>query len=50
MRKPMQVLGIVMILFVVSRVDVLAGYELFANLILAVLGVVVVVAAERAPA
>jgi hypothetical protein len=73
MRKPMQVLGIVMILqgisgaidhlavqpffgpllnffnrFVIPRVDVLAGYELFANLILAVLGVVVVTFAERA--
>ena len=33
--------------FVVSRVDALAGYELFANLILAVLGIVVVAAAER---
>ncbi len=32
---------------VVSRVDFLAGYELFANLILAVLGVVVIVAAGR---
>lgn len=35
--------------FVLPRVDVLAGRELFANLILAILGVVVVVAAaERA--
>jgi|GEM_PF-1073288 len=73
MRKPMQVLGVVMILqgvsgaidhlavqpffgpllnffnrFVVPRVDLLAGYELFANLILAVLGFVVVTVAERA--
>lgn len=73
MRKPMQLLGIVMILqgisgaidhlavqpffgpllnlfnrVVIPRVDLLAGYELFANLILAVLGVVVVIAAEPA--
>jgi len=34
--------------FVVPRVDLLAGYELFANLILAVLGLVVVTVAERA--
>jgi hypothetical protein len=33
--------------FVLPRVDVLAGYELFANLTLAVLGIVVTVAAER---
>lgn len=33
---------------IVPRVDFLAGYELFANLILAVLGVVVVIAAESA--
>jgi hypothetical protein len=71
MRKPVQLLGIVMVLqgvsgaidhlavqpffgpvlnffnrFVVPRLDVLDGYELFANLILAILGVVVVVAAE----
>jgi len=73
MRKPVQLLGIVMVLqgvsgaidhlavqpffgpllnffnrFVVPRVDLLAGYELFANLILAVLGFVVVTVAERA--
>jgi hypothetical protein len=73
MRKPIQLLGIVMILqgisgaidhlavqpffgpllnlfnrVVIPRVDLLAGYELFANLILAVLGVVVVIAAEPA--
>ena len=73
MRKPIQLLGIVMVLqgvsgaidhlaiqpffgpllnffnrFVVPRVDVLTGYELFANLILAVIGVVVVIAAESA--
>jgi hypothetical protein len=73
MRKPIQLLGIVMVLqgvsgaidhlavqpffgpllnlfnrAVVPRVDLLAGYELFANLILAVLGVVVVIAAEPA--
>jgi hypothetical protein len=72
MRKPVQLLGIVMLLqgvsgtidhlavqpfmglflnffnrFVIPRVDVLAGYELFANLTLAVLGIVVTVAAER---
>jgi hypothetical protein len=34
--------------FILPRVDVLAGHELFANLILAVLGVVVVIAAEPA--
>jgi hypothetical protein len=32
---------------VVQRFDVFDGYELYANLILAVLGVVVIVAAER---
>ncbi|GGL19076.1 hypothetical protein [Planomonospora parontospora] len=32
---------------VVERVDFFAGYEIYANLILAVLGVVVVVAADR---
>ncbi|GAA3762954.1 hypothetical protein HDA32_005898 [Spinactinospora alkalitolerans] len=32
---------------VIPRVDFLTGYELYANLSLAVLGVVVVVAAER---
>jgi antibiotic biosynthesis monooxygenase (ABM) superfamily enzyme len=34
--------------FVVPRVDVLAGYELFANLILAALGAVLVLTADRA--
>lgn len=34
---------------IIPRVDVLTGYELFANLALAALGVVVVIAAERAP-
>lgn len=33
--------------FVISRLAVLDGYELFANLILAALGVAVVVIAER---
>ncbi|MGW0809502.1 hypothetical protein [Nonomuraea sp. NPDC002799] len=33
--------------FVVERLDVLEGYEIFTNLILAILGVVVVVAAVR---
>jgi hypothetical protein len=72
MRKPVQLLGVVMVLqgvsgaidhvaaqplfgiflnlynrLVVQRVDFLAGYELFVNLILAVLGLIVVVAAER---
>jgi hypothetical protein len=32
---------------VIPRVDLLTGYELFANLTLAVLGAVLVVAAER---
>jgi hypothetical protein len=32
---------------VVQRLDFLAGYELYANLILAILGVVVIVAAKR---
>jgi hypothetical protein len=34
---------------ILPRLDFLAGYELFANLILAVLGVIVVVAAVRIP-
>ena len=75
MRKPIQLLGVVMVLqgvsgaidhiarqpifgtflnlynrLVVQRLDFLSGYELYANLILAALGVVVVVAAERMPA
>nr|WP_062428903.1 hypothetical protein [Herbidospora daliensis] len=33
--------------FVVERVDALQGYEIFANLILAVLGIVVMAAASR---
>lgn len=33
--------------FVVERLDVLEGYEIFTNLILAILGVVVIVAAAR---
>ncbi|MBG0832091.1 hypothetical protein HS041_30770 [Planomonospora sp. ID67723] len=32
---------------IVNRLDFLAGYELFANLSLAVLGVAVVIAADR---
>ncbi|GAA4512295.1 hypothetical protein [Nonomuraea ferruginea] len=34
---------------IIPRIDVLTGYELFANLALAALGVVLVIAAERAP-
>jgi hypothetical protein len=44
-------LGLFLDLFdraVVGRVGLLAGHEVFANSILAVLGVVVIVAAERA--
>ncbi|WP_405144153.1 hypothetical protein OG589_40925 [Sphaerisporangium sp. NBC_01403] len=33
---------------VIPRVDLLTGYELYANLSLAVLGLVLVIAAERA--
>ncbi|MDA0632371.1 hypothetical protein OUY22_03010 [Nonomuraea sp. MCN248] len=33
---------------IIPRVDALAGYELFANLSLAALGVVLILAAERA--
>ncbi|MEV6867712.1 hypothetical protein AB0M44_42835 [Streptosporangium subroseum] len=72
MRKPIQLLGIVMILqgisgaidhlavqpffgiflnffnrVILPRLDALTGYELFANLILTALGVVVVIAAEQ---
>jgi hypothetical protein len=72
MRKPIQLLGIVMVLqgisgaidhlaaqpffglflnffnrVILPRLDALTGYELFANLILAALGVVVVIAAEQ---
>jgi hypothetical protein len=37
--------------FVIPRIDALKGYEVFANLILAALGGVIVIAAERmAPA
>ncbi|WP_020669404.1 hypothetical protein [Amycolatopsis nigrescens] len=32
---------------VIPRIDFLAGYELFANLFLAVLGLVIAIAAER---
>ncbi|MGW0483319.1 hypothetical protein [Nonomuraea sp. NPDC003214] len=35
---------------IIPRVDFLTGYELFANLALAAIGVVLVIAAERAPA
>lgn len=35
---------------VIPRIGALTGYELFANLALAALGVVLVIAAERAPA
>ncbi|MFI6705200.1 hypothetical protein ACIBF7_02125 [Nonomuraea sp. NPDC050478] len=34
---------------IIPRIDVLTGYELFANLALAALGIVLVIAAERAP-
>ncbi|MEV4835612.1 hypothetical protein AB0K05_13875 [Nonomuraea sp. NPDC049486] len=34
---------------IIPRIDVLTGYELFANLALAALGVVLMIAAERAP-
>lgn len=34
---------------ILPRLEFLAGYELFANLTLAVLGAVVVIAAERIP-
>ncbi|MFC5813918.1 hypothetical protein [Nonomuraea harbinensis] len=34
---------------IIPRVDLLTGYELFANLALAALGVVLMIAAERAP-
>jgi hypothetical protein len=34
---------------IIPRLDFLTGYELFANLALAALGVVLVIAAERAP-
>ncbi|WP_030905294.1 hypothetical protein [Streptosporangium amethystogenes] len=47
------VLGVVLNFFnrvVVNNVAFLEGYEIYANLILAVLGIVVTVAAERAPA
>jgi hypothetical protein len=33
--------------FVIPRIDALAGYELFANLVVAVVGAVVMVAASR---
>ncbi|MFG1945982.1 hypothetical protein [Nonomuraea sp. NPDC048826] len=35
---------------IIPRIDALTGYELFANLTLAVLGVVLIVAAGRTPA
>ncbi|MFC3995625.1 hypothetical protein ACFOVU_06855 [Nocardiopsis sediminis] len=35
--------------FVIPRVDALAGYELFANLVIAVLGISVIAAAARLP-
>lgn len=44
--------GIVLNFFnrvIIPRVDALTGYELFANLALAALGVVLIIAAERAP-
>jgi hypothetical protein len=72
MRKPIQLLGIFLVLqgvsglidhlavqpffgvvlnffnrIVIPRVGFLAGHEIFANLVLAALGVVVVIAAER---
>ncbi|GGP03814.1 hypothetical protein LDL08_29060 [Nonomuraea glycinis] len=46
------VMGIVLNFFnrvIIPRVDLLTGYELFANLALAALGVVLIIAAERAP-
>jgi hypothetical protein len=45
-------LGIVLNFFnrvVIPHIDLLAGYELFANLALAALGLILVIAAERAP-
>jgi uncharacterized membrane protein YeaQ/YmgE (transglycosylase-associated protein family) len=33
--------------FVIPRIDALAGYELFANLVVAVVGAVVLVAASQ---
>jgi hypothetical protein len=72
MRKPIQLLGIVMVLqglsgaidhlavqpffglflnffnrVIIPRLDVLTGYELFANLSLAVLGAIVVITAAQ---
>ncbi|WP_049560618.1 hypothetical protein [Nonomuraea sp. SBT364] len=35
---------------IIPRIDVLTGYELFANLALAAFGAVLVIAADRAPA
>ena len=46
------VMGIVLNFFnrvIIPRVDLLTGHELFANLALAALGVVLIIAAERAP-
>jgi hypothetical protein len=34
---------------IIPRVDFLTGYELFANLALAALGMALIIAAERAP-
>jgi hypothetical protein len=45
-------MGIVLNFFnrvIIPRVAFLTGYELFANLALAALGVVLIIAAERAP-